>query len=73
MYEVPAHFDASCSSARTTDPWGTLMGSNSMGTLSTASSSSDATLGDENAVLKHLGEKAVIRLHNMKKALMEKT
>jgi hypothetical protein len=44
-----------------------------MGSLSIASSSSNATLGDENAALRQLGEKAVVRLHSMKKALMEKT
>ena len=50
------------------------MASSSVGSLaSIASSSSEVTQGDENAVLRQLSEKAVVRLNHMKKALMEKT
>jgi hypothetical protein len=40
---------------------------------SLGSSSGEAPYSDENAILRHLGEKVVARINQMKKQLMDKT
>lgn len=40
---------------------------------SLGSSSIEPTYNDENAMLRHLGEKMVVRINQMKKQLMDKT